>query len=148
MHFELSITDTRFMNMKPEERNAAMEIKRKKDLEEPYDGQGEQNPFPAWVKELIKCSVEADGGKATYDIDNSCYCFDLDKDFDESETFIKAVQQIYAEEAAGDPVKAEFQASHPLHFSCTDVDQDVAMQDLVDSHTPAGGKSGAGRGDK
>lgn len=132
---EISYTRTKYMKLPPigDERSKALE-QEMADRESGKIPPEPMNPFPAWVKNIIKKKLG--GCKATFDHENRIYIVTpkKDMDLDDIEDLVEKFNTLYEEESQKDEERMKWRADNFCHAAVKTGGDEVELLRELDAH--------------
>ncbi len=137
-YIEFKIVNTKLMNMSDTERGAYLDKIRADAIEQEKSGgyqyKANWNPFPKFIRDIIKKIAEEKSTKASYDDENSVFKvripgerFDFDDFFDE---FEKRYLEEFNKVKDATPENTKWSAENYIHTTATADNENEAMRDL------------------
>lgn len=140
-YIEFKIVNTKLMAMgggdpvkQMEERTAYLDKIRAEAIEKEKSGgyqyQAEWNPFPKFVREIIKAMAEANHTKAKYDDENDIFRIKIQGERYEYDEFYDEFQKRFSEAKDLTEENSKWSAENIVHVTSTPDDENAAMFDL------------------
>ncbi len=140
-YVEFKITNTKLMQMgggdpvkQMEERTAYLDKIRAdaeaRDKAGSYEYKSDWNPFPAWVREIIKGLAIRRSSKARFDDENNVYKVRIGGGRDEYDEFYNEFELLFNTERNAKPENLEWSNENIVHITATADDEVAAMNDL------------------
>lgn len=138
---EVKIKNTRFEKMgdgdiarQMKERTAALNQRAEEVMAQEragiYKYQGDWNPFPAWLQDLIRAMATESRSKARYDDENSIFRIKIDGDRYEYDQFYAKFSKRFSEAVLADPENIKWSAENEVRVTSSADDENAAMNDL------------------